>query len=83
MLEWECGLHKQEKDQTVLITKEEWYRIVKGIEDEMGQEGCFVGLSHVKNLRMRSHHREPPGLASPLINLYFISWAKESKGRRW
>lgn len=45
----------------------------------MGRRGCFAVLSGVKTSGCRSHHRGPPGLASPLVNLYFISWAKRGE----
>lgn len=52
-----------------------------GGEEEMGRRRCFAVLSGVKTSGCRLHHRGPPGLASPLLNLYFISWAKRGKGK--
>lgn len=52
-----------------------------GGEEEMGRRGCFAVLSGVKTSGCRSHHRGPPGLASPLVNLYFISGLRGGKGK--
>jgi hypothetical protein len=50
MLEWERGLPQAGKGSDCSDNQGgmNGTGIVKGIGDEMGQEGCFVGLSHVK-----------------------------------
>lgn len=49
MLEWERGLPQAGKGSECSNNQGGMVQgIAKGIGDEMGLEGCFVGLSHVK-----------------------------------